>query len=208
MAPRTEDSRRTTLLAGVAALALLVVVATALLVVAGPLTRAGEVVADLPGGATAAALVADAALRLPSGGTAIVDRVTAVRWCGRFRASEVGAWPHSTGSPLRGGTGYTGPPMRGHGHDLPGHRFAVARCCSGPSGSLSERHGFFSFVTLTRAAACAAVRLEFNASPGPRTAVARLRRDISAAPFAVARAPGLRKSAARFFLVGLAGSHP
>lgn len=64
MAPRTEDSRRTTLLAGVAALALLVVVATALLVVAGPLTRAGEVVADLPGGATAAALVADAALRL------------------------------------------------------------------------------------------------------------------------------------------------
>ena len=32
--------------------------------------------------------------------------------------------------------------MRGHGHDLPGHRFAVARCYSGPSGSLSERHGF------------------------------------------------------------------
>ena len=42
--------------------------------------------------------------------------------------------------------------------------------------------------------------MEFNASPGPRTAVARLRRDISAPPLAVARAPGLRKSAARFFL--------
>jgi hypothetical protein len=39
-----------------------------------------------------------------------------------------------------------------------------------------------SFVTLTRVAAYAAARLEFNASPGPRMAVARLRRDISAPP--------------------------
>ena len=150
--------------------------------------------------------VADAALRLPSGGTSIADRVTVVRWHGRVRASEVGAWPHSTGSPLRGGTGYTGPPMRGHGHDLPGRRFAVARRYSGPSGSLSERHGFF-FLHIHRGRRSRGGTVGFNAFPGPRNAVARLRRDVSASPLAAARAPGLRKSAARLFIV-LSGSHP
>ena len=110
--------------------------------------------------------VADGAPRLPSGGTAIVDRVTALRWHGRRRASEVGARPHSTGSPLRGGTGLPGLPCGG---TVTTCRAAALRwhgAIQVPPGRSLSGTGF-SFFTFTLVAARAAARLGSTLSRVP-----------------------------------------